>query len=70
MLEMLTEVIRPKEFLRLIAFAMLVNNVEMITTDIPIWWIWELITAETTNVGRAARMGRLVGAFDARQCSA
>lgn len=65
MLEMLSEVIRSEEFLGLVAFAMLVNNIEMITTDVPVWWIWKLIATKATDVGRATRVSRLIGAFDA-----
>jgi len=66
MLEMLTEVIRSEKLLCLIAFAVLVYNIKMISSDIPVWWVGELVATESTNVGCATRMGCLVSTFDTR----
>lgn len=49
-LEMLPEVVRSEELLRLIAFAELVNMVKVVCSSIPLRWVRKLFAAITTHI--------------------
>ena len=64
--QMLAEMIRPEEFLRLVAFAELVHVVEVVGADIPLRRVvGEFFSAIAAGVGVRGVGGRVEGGFDA-----
>lgn len=48
---MLSEVVRSEKLFGLIAFAELVDMVQVLGSDVPLRWIWKLFAAVATHVG-------------------
>jgi hypothetical protein len=53
--QVLAEVIRPVELLRLVALSKLVDVVQMLSSDVPLRWVWKFFTAIATNVSVGGR---------------
>lgn len=48
--QMLTEVIRAEKFLRLVALSELVDMVQVLRADLPLWGVGKLLTAIATRI--------------------
>lgn len=71
MLEMLTEVVGAKEFLRLVALSVFVYVIQMLCANIPLRWVWKLLAAIATQVGPARRLGSMKSGLNAcKNCAA
>lgn len=55
MFQVLAEVIRPVEFLRLVALSKLVDVIQMLSSDVPLRWVWKFVATIATNVSIGGR---------------
>ena len=62
-LEVLSKVIGSVELLGLVAFTKFVNAVQVLSTDVPLRRIWELLAAIATNIS-ARCGGSMKSSFD------
>lgn len=69
--EMLPEVVRAEEFLRLVAFGELVHVADVLAAALPVGWVGELLATEAADVCRAAvAVGCVERRFDVGEGSA
>jgi hypothetical protein len=66
--QVLTKMVGAEKLLGFVAFAKLVNMIEVVGSHVPLWGVWEFVAAIPAYISESAGERGMKGGLGARQC--